>query len=103
MLSGICRCSECGGPLTVSNHRLGACTVKVYVCSYRRSRGDEVCTNTARRPVEEVNSVLVDWIQRNILTEQLVAEVVRRVQARLDEQADNSSSAVPGLEAQARQ
>jgi DNA invertase Pin-like site-specific DNA recombinase len=101
LLSGICRCSECGGPLTVINHRLGTAIVKVYVCSYHRSRGDEVCKNTARRPVDAVNRVLVDWMRGNVLTEELVAEVVSGVQLRLDELTRGKSSTGPTLEEEA--
>jgi hypothetical protein len=102
LLSGIARCAECGGPLTVTNHRLGSHHVKVYLCAYHRSRGESVCSNTARRPVSNIDGALLDWIRSNILTEELTADLIRGVRRRLDDRAKADTSRSPALEKEAR-
>jgi site-specific DNA recombinase len=102
LLSGLARCAECGGPMTVTNHKLGSHSVRVYVCSYHRSRGEPVCSNTARRPVDAVNDALISWINANILTESLTTDLLRRVRALLEERTRADSARPMELEKEAR-
>ena len=53
LLSGLTKCGECGGALTVTGGRDGTTPIKVYICSYRHDRGETVCTNNHRRRVEQ--------------------------------------------------
>ena len=102
LLSGIARCSECGGPLSVTNQRVGAQMVRVYVCAYHRERGNTVCGNGLRRPVENVNRALVDWIRTNVLTVAITDEVVQLYEARAGDSAQTAAKRLPVLEAEAR-
>ncbi|MFK7986765.1 MAG: recombinase family protein [Sandaracinaceae bacterium] len=83
LLTGLARCAECGGPMTASNRRQGRAPIKVYSCKWHRDRGNSVCTNTLGRPVAGMNKAVIDWIETNILTEELVVAVVDQVRAQL--------------------
>jgi len=98
LLSGFARCGECGGPLTVTNGKSSYESIKVYSCAYSRDRGKSVCTNTLRRPVDSVNQAVAEWISQNILSEDLVVEVIATVRERLSARAKATSSDVPKLE-----
>src|SRR5581483_11520898 len=37
-------------------------TIKVYVCSYRHDRGDTVCDNSTRCPIERLDEGVIQWI-----------------------------------------
>lgn len=43
--------------------------------------GDTVCKSTARRPIETVNAAVVEWIRRNVLTEDIVLEAIELVRS----------------------
>lgn len=101
MLSGLLRCSECGGPLTVTNHKIGRETVQVYTCAYHRDRGDGVCRSTARRPTATVNAAVVEWIRANVLSEEIVLEALKVVRARLEERTAATATELPALEKRA--
>ncbi len=98
LLSGMVRCSQCGGPMTVVNHRHGVDMVKVYTCAYHRERGDSVCANTARRPVTSVNDAVVHWVEQNVLSEDVVLEALRIVRNRLQERTRATTTDLPGFE-----
>lgn len=89
LLTGLARCAECGGPMHVVNGRQGKRGIKVYACNYHRDRGNSVCTNTLRRPVEVMDDVVLGWIERHVLNEELMLDVLdelrRRVAVRTEE------------------
>ena len=98
LLSGFARCGQCGGPLSVTNGKSSYQSVKVYACSYSRDRGKTVCSNTLRRPVSAVNQAVIDWITSNVLSEELVLDVLKQLRHRLAERAKMTTSDVPELE-----
>lgn len=83
LLTGLARCATCGGPMNVANGRQGTSPIKVYVCNRHRERGDTVCTNKLRRPVDAMDAAVISWIERNVLTEDVVLEVLEEIGARL--------------------
>ncbi|MBX3230688.1 MAG: recombinase family protein [Labilithrix sp.] len=101
LLSGITKCGCCGGALTVLDTRFGQHMVKAYICSYRRDRGETVCKNALRRPVDRVNQGVVDWIQTNILSEELVVDALKEVSRRIAARAKQQNAELPKLEAEA--
>ncbi len=101
LLSGIARCAECGGPLTVTNGKSSYTPIKVYTCSYRRTRGETVCSNSSRRPVEVVNRLVVDWILEHVLSEQILIDTLVEIRRRLAERSSESSTELPQLEKEA--
>jgi site-specific DNA recombinase len=84
LLSGLTKCGVCGGALTVIGGRDGTKPIKVYACAYRHDRGDAVCANSHRRPVERVNAGVVDWIKSNILSDELVLDTLKEAAVRPD-------------------
>ncbi len=100
LLSGLARCGSCGGPMQATNGKDGAQKIKVYVCSWHRNRGNEVCANSLRRPVQAINSAVVGWIQDNVLREDLVLDVLQEVRRRLADQAKSVDRELPGHQAE---
>jgi site-specific DNA recombinase len=98
LLSGLARCRECGGPLTVTNGKSSYETIKVYTCSYSRDRGKTVCSNTLRRPIETVNRAVIEWISSNVLSESVVLAALNQLRVQLAERAKTTTSDVPELE-----
>jgi hypothetical protein len=101
LLTGITRCVVCGGPLTVVGSRDGKNPIKAYACAYWYDRGETVCTNAHRRPVERVNEAVMGWVQANILSEELVLDSLKKIRQRLLARARSQSNDLPKLEAKA--
>lgn len=81
MLSGVLRCADCGGPLTVANGRAGKTPILVYTCQRRRDRG--TCNASLRRPVEVVDRIVMDWVRQHVLTPTIVKLVVGMIREEL--------------------
>lgn len=77
LLSGLARFGECGGPIAVNGGKSAATPVKVYLCQYHRTRGDEVCASSLRRPVAAVDQVVIDYVARNVLTEDVITDALK--------------------------
>ncbi|UQA57087.1 recombinase family protein [Polyangium aurulentum] len=102
LLSGLGRCSECGGPIHVANRKDSYDNVAAYACSRRKNQGPAACGNALRRPVADIDEVVLGWIRANVLTEELVADTLKEVRRRLSEHAQTTHTEVPELEAQVR-
>ncbi len=101
LLSGIARCGECGGPLTVIDGRTGTTSAKMYTCAYHRGRGDSVCKSSLRRPVESVDRVVTDWLAREVLDEAFVLEAIKELRKRFAARARTKTTEVPVLKKEA--
>lgn len=85
LLTGFARCAKCHGPIHGTNSkRAKSEIIKVYECGYHRARGEEVCDVTTRRPVTDVDHVIVGWIRRNVLSAPVVDAILRGVKARFE-------------------
>lgn len=103
LLSGLARCATCGGPIGVASGKIGKRVgQRVYGCAWHRNRGDSVCGNTLRRPVEEVDAAVLDAIRQDVLREELVVETLRQVRLRLADRAKAAMTDAPELEREAR-
>lgn len=98
LLTGFARCSECGGPMRVTNRKQGMQTIKVYSCSYHRDRGNSVCTNTVARPVEAVDELVVAQLEDEILTEDIIVDALKLLRSRLDARRRSEDGQIPRLE-----
>ena len=98
LLSGFSRCAVCGGPMQVINGKQGKNVIKVYSCAYHRERG--TCEVTTRRPVEAVDDVVVEWIEKKLLDEQVVVAALDEIRRRLKHRAGQPSE-IPELEKRA--
>ena len=85
----------------MTNGKSSYTPIKVYTCSYRRTRGETVCSNSSRRPVEVVNRLVVDWILEHALSEQILVDTLLEIRRRLAERSTASSTALPQLEKEA--
>ncbi|XYI03839.1 recombinase family protein [Sorangium sp. So ce1128] len=103
LLSGILRCGLCSGPLTVINGKASYEPIKVYACCRRRDRGATACSSTLRRPVDAVDTVILDWVRREVLTEAVVSAVLTEVRRRVAERTETSRAEVEQLDRQAQQ
>jgi site-specific DNA recombinase len=101
LLTGWARCSECGGRMQVESGRFGSELAKLYSCKQARERGPTVCKNRMRRPVEEVHATLLDWIQKNVLTESVMIETLKVLRRRLEARGKTVDSDLKRLEKQA--
>ncbi len=102
LLSGkaVSRCGSCGGPMHVANSKQGARIIKVYSCLWHRDRGDAVCTNNTRRPVEVVDAALVQWIRENVLTEGVALAALAELRQRLAARVKSGTSEAATVEAE---
>ncbi|MDC0744860.1 recombinase zinc beta ribbon domain-containing protein [Polyangium sp. rjm3] len=101
LLSGLARCGQCGGPMTVTNGKRSYETVKVYGCAYSRDRGKAVCTNTLRRPVDGINDAVARWISHTVLSEELLLDVIQHVRILLAERTTKTTTDLPRMEKEA--
>jgi hypothetical protein len=81
-LASFARCSLCNGPIHAKRSKLGGASTMVYLCGYYQDRG--ICTNSLRRPLEEIDAACIDWINTNILRENVIAEIVNEVRRRFE-------------------
>lgn len=100
LLSGLARCGCCGGAMLVAGGRDGKKPIKVYTCSWYKNRGLAGCQNSLRKPVEEVDALVLDWIRERVLTEEIVVQVLREVRRRLDERMRVADTETPAIEEQ---
>lgn len=103
LLSGFSVCDQCGGPIAVSNAKVSYENVRVYGCTWHRNRGDTVCRNGLRRPVDTVNHALVDWLVTHVLSEDVVLEALREVRRRLAARAKATTTELPVIQKEAAQ
>jgi chromosome segregation ATPase len=59
-----------------------------------------VCANSLRRPVEEVDARIIEWIKANILQEGVVKRVLAEVRRRIAKQSEMRDADVERLDAQ---
>lgn len=102
MLSGIGRCAACGGPMTVVSVRNGTMPIKVYACAYHRTRGETVCGNKLRRPVDKANDVIARWLSTAVLREEVVLAALEEARRRLADRAKISTTDLEQLEKDCR-
>ena len=102
LLSGLARFGECGGPIAVNGGKSAATPVKVYLCQYHRTRGDEVCASSLRRPVAAVDQVVIDYVARNVLTEDVITDALKILRQGLTDRTRSTSAEVQGMEADAK-
>lgn len=76
LLTGISKCAECGGYITVTNRSKSP----AYVCGWRHDKGKALCSNTARHPMAELDARVLAAVQAK-LTAAVVSRVIHRVRA----------------------
>lgn len=85
----------------VTNGRRGQKTIKVYACNYHRDRGNAVCSNTLRRPVDVMDAAVRSWVEEHVLSEEIMLEVLDEVRRRVATRADHAPAELAGLQSEA--
>lgn len=69
----------------------GRVSVPAYVCAWRRDRGPEVCDARWKRPTASLDALVLDWIARDVLSPEVVADVAAEARRLAAEVAPASS------------
>lgn len=102
LLAGLGRCAQCDGSTLVMSAKHGAEIVKVYGCSRNHNRGEAVCKNTLNRPMLDVDAALIEWVQPNVLSEEVIGAVPMEVRKRLAARSEQPNAERDELEAEAK-
>lgn len=100
LLSGLARCADCGGPLTIVNHKTARTLIRSYTCKNHHDRGDAVCKSTWRVRKDTLEAAVTRWIAENVLTEEIVADVIAELRKKMRQHAKTGPD-VGALEAEA--
>ena len=83
LLSGLVRCGCCNGSMVTTTVALGSGSTRRrephYLCSYRHNRGSTVCMNSRRARVVEVDTRVLDAIEKTVLTPDAISYVIDKV------------------------
>ncbi len=101
-LSGIARCSSCGGPAYVTLSRHGNESFKAYGCGWRHTRGAAVCPVTIHQRTDEVEGTIIRGIQEEILTPAMLAFVLNEIRQQFEEQMPQTAATIEALEEEVR-
>jgi len=99
LLTGIARCSMCGGRIGVTNGKASYESIQVYTCWNRRNKG--TCENSLRRPVKSIDAAIVQHISEKILNEEVITKVLAEVRRRLSSRTETQADDLRDLETQA--
>jgi DNA invertase Pin-like site-specific DNA recombinase len=102
LLSGIARCSACGGPMQANHIRWSGVLTVVYECAWARDRGEAVCANRVRRPAKEMEGALVDWIRANVLSPAVIKRVLVETRRIVEARSSAPEPVVGPLEREAK-
>ena len=118
LLSGLAECAECGGSIII--HRVPSGKKKrqpFYCCSYRKLRGNSICSNDLWQNADHINRKVLDDLTERILTPEVselaimeTMKVIRRElkdrpgkvedlkaeKAKLDKEISNLVNAIAG-------
>ena len=74
LLSGLLKCSDCGGSMIVNNSG----KYSGYVCNNARSLGPSICKNKHSILRSDVESALMSNIMKSILNDELITEIIQQ-------------------------
>lgn len=101
-LTGIARCAICEGSVGVANGRRNRQTVKSYVCVKHHARGPAVCPVTIYQPMDEVERALITYLDRQVITSEMIAGIAGEIRAAIEAQIPSRESDVAKLEEELR-
>lgn len=102
LLSNILRCGKCCSPMRVVNTKVGAVNEPAYMCTAHQLKKrlpfyPDGCPNSLRRPVAEVNAVVVAWLHQEVLREELVRDTLDEVRVRIEARLKARHATTPHL------
>jgi len=103
LLSTLLECAVCSGPVWATK-RTGtrAQPRYYYVCTTHRTRGDRLCGNALAAPMERLDAAVLAAMARQVLTPDLVDDVVHRVVELRTAARTHQATARPRLESDLR-
>jgi site-specific DNA recombinase len=102
LFSGLLRCGECGGSVTIVAGRWKGGSQK-YGCSVHSQRGDAVCTNSLLIHRDELEARLLQRLQEAVLREEVINYTVARLGEELERRHANLDNEVARLRERSRQ
>ena len=102
MFSGLLRCGECGGSITLvsGRRRNGA---ESYGCSMHQQRGESVCTNDLLIRRDDLEERLLRRLQETVLREEVIDYAVERLRQELDRRHDELRSELARMQDEKKQ
>jgi DNA invertase Pin-like site-specific DNA recombinase len=95
LLTGLLRCSVCGGGLEARSRRTtGSDREVLYGCSVHHRRGNAVCTNALTVPMDVADDAVIEAVRKGLLDPRVLATAVRRVADRVSRRQGKSSREV---------
>ncbi len=92
LLVGLATCGVCGAGLSVRTRWHGRRRAQFYVCTAYHTRGRSVCRNGHEMPVDVTDRTVLEALADQVLTPDIVREILRRTLERL-------AAPGPGLDA----
>ncbi len=108
LLSGLARCGApvphgegevCGHNITVAG---GNGKINYYGCQYNQARGDSVCANDHRGRMSEIDAMVLEAIERQVLTPDAVTYVVEKAATLIAEKRRQDPGQVKDLDTNLR-
>src|SRR5499427_5531586 len=99
LLSGLARCSSCGGPIIAMSRHHGRRRGYFYGCAHNWKRGRAICSNNLHLPQAVLDEAVLDAMVR-ALDAELVEAAVAQAFVRLTEAGGETTDRRPVLEAE---
>jgi site-specific DNA recombinase len=96
LFSGLLKCSECGGSITLVGGRART-SRSVYGCSLYAQRGAAVCKNDLLIQRNELEQRLLRGLQERVLREEVIEYAVSRLRDELERRHEDLNASVKGL------
>ena len=88
LLSGLLRCAECGSTLEARSRSHGKRRVMFYGCAGYHKRGRTVCSNRLIVPMKDFDTVVLDAVERQVLSPDVLSDALDRAVELLGEAAE---------------
>ncbi|MBA2486683.1 MAG: recombinase family protein [Nitrospira sp.] len=85
LLTGMARCSQCGGPMMVVGPGTSRRQGRYYGCAYHKKRGSSICKNSLLAEQEMLDQVLLRSLA-NVLHEQVIDQAIEQTLIQLRSQ-----------------
>jgi site-specific DNA recombinase len=100
LLTGLIKCGECGGSLTIATGKSGR--YKYYKCTTRQNRGNHACTS-CNHPMEATDQQVLNKLADQVFTPERVQSMMVALRQRLKSSKDNQQQRVNELNRQLKQ
>jgi hypothetical protein len=81
LLTGLARCGQCGGTMTVKSRGHGQKRAQFYACSSFHHRGKAICANSLEMRMADADNAVLGALERELLDPNIIQEAIRRAVA----------------------